>query len=79
MGEAKKTIEGIAKDRGLTAKKTEVLVHLFKKRFPSDWAALEKGKQYPENYVDEWAGRIATGDPFVYGDSKTKKVLKEVW
>jgi hypothetical protein len=78
MGEATKRIKEIAKERGLSSKQTGVLTHLFKKRFPTDYAALNKGKQYPESYVDEWAERISGGDPLSYADSKTKKVLKEV-
>ena len=78
MGEATKKIKEIAERRGLTKHNTNVLVHLFKNRFPSDYAALEKGKEYPEGYVTEWASRISSGDPLSYADSKTKKVLKEV-
>jgi len=78
MGEATKKIKEIAERRGLTKHNTNVLVHLFKNRFPSDYAALDKGKEFPEQYVTEWATRIGRGDPLSYADSKTKKVLREV-
>ena len=61
-----KRLREIAKREDLNNEQEEILVGLFKKRFPDE--------QF-ESYVGEWAERIKNNKAWLYGDNNTRKVL----